>query len=205
MKPAFSAGPDFWAVNMRTASLPTILTCAWLLIWGGISAAEEMVQLTGNQPTGIVGEPTGEIAPDRMLTMTITLKLRDPEGLNRLLSEQQDPGSPNYHRWLTPQEFSARFGPDPAQFNAVRDWLIRQEFEIVSSEPDQRSITFRGRADQAERVFNTKIMMYPGDSYANTSDPYIPARLAGAIGAIGGLDNMMRAVPLSHSPLRESH
>lgn len=182
-----------------------VLTCAWLLVSMGISIAEEMVPIAGNHPAGIVGAPTGQIAPDRMLTMTITLKLRDPEGLNRLLAEQQDPNSPNYHRWITPQEFSARFGSDPAQFKAVRGWLITQDFEIVSSNPDQRSITFKGRADQAERVFKTKIMAYPGDSYANVTDPYIPARFAGAIGAIGGLNNMMRAVPLSHSTLRQSH
>ena len=168
------------------------------------AGAEEMVQLSGNHPTRIVGAPAGEIAPHRMLTMTITLKVRDPEGLNRLLSEQQDPNSPNYQKWLTPQEFSARFGPDATQFKAVHDWLIRQEFEIVSSNLDQRSITFRGRADQAERVFNTKIMAYPGDSYANVSDPYIPARFAQVIGAIGGLDNMMRTVPASHSMPRKS-
>lgn len=167
--------------------------------------AEEMVPLVGNHPTQITAKPTGEIAPDRMLTMTIALKLRDAEGLKRLLAEQQDPNSPNYHRWLTPQEFSTRFGPDPAQFEAVRDWLIRQEFEIVSSNLEQRAITFRGRADQAERVFHTKIMAYSGDSYANVSDPYIPARFANVIGAIGGLDNMMRAVPASHSTLRKSH
>ncbi len=51
-----------------------------------------MVQLSGNHPTGIVGEPTGEIAPDRTLKMTITLKVRDPEALNRLLSEAAGPG-----------------------------------------------------------------------------------------------------------------
>jgi len=190
---------------MRIVSLSIVLTYLCILFWSGLAGAEEMVQLSGNHPSRIVGSPTGEIDPHRMLTMTITVKVRDPEGLNRLLSEQQNPNSPNYQKWLTPQEFSARFGPDPAQFKAVRDWLIRQEFEIVSSNPDQRSITFRGRADQAERVFNTKIMAYPGDSYANVSDPYIPARFAEVIGAIGGLDNMMRAVPASHSTLRKSN
>src|SRR5271168_1938403 len=66
-----------------------VLTCAWLLASMGISLAEEMVQIAGNHPAGILGAPTGQIAPDRMLTMTITLKIRDPEGLNRLLAEQQ--------------------------------------------------------------------------------------------------------------------
>jgi subtilase family serine protease len=187
----------------RPLLLTYALLLAFMVLLMGISIAEEMVRISGNHPVGIVGAPIGPIAPDRMLTMTITLKPRDPEGLSRLLAEQQDPNSPNYHRWLTPQEFNTRFGPDPAQFNAIRDWLIKQEFEIVSSNPDQRTITFRGRADQAERVFQTKIMTYSADSYGNVSDPYIPARFAAVIGAIGGLNNMMRAVPLSHSTLRQ--
>jgi subtilase family serine protease len=161
------------------------------------SEAEDMVQLTGNHPLGIVGTPAGSIAPDRILKMTITLKVRDPQALNRLLSELQDPASPNYHRWLTPDEFAQRFGPDPAQVNAVRQWLIAEEFEIVSASLQQRSITFTGRADQAERVFRTRIVTYPGGSYANVGDPYIPARFAGVIGAISGLDNVSRAVPAS--------
>jgi subtilase family serine protease len=175
----------------------SVLICLLLLTCTDAPDAQDMVKLTGNHPTDIAGKPTGSIDPERMLTMMITPKVRDPEALNRLLSEQQNPSSPNYHRWLTPQEFSAHFGPDPAQFKAVRDWLVAQGFEVVSSSVEHRSITFRGSAGQAERVFRTKIVTYAGDSYANVTDPSIPARFAGVIGAISGLDNVTRAVPAS--------
>jgi subtilase family serine protease len=161
-----------------------------------------MVKLTGNHPAGLAGEPAGRIDPQRMLTMTVTLKLRDPEALNRQISEQQNPSSPSYHQWLTPQEFSARFGPDPAQFKAVKDWLAGQGFEITSSSLEQRSIAFRGSAGLAEQVFHTEIVTYAGDSYANATDPSIPARFANVIGAISGLDNLMRTVPMSKSHLQ---
>jgi subtilase family serine protease len=191
---------------MRIAAFVGLLLCIGVLIGFGAPGAEEMVQLSGNHPIGIVGEPTGDIAPERTLKMTITLKLSDPDALNRLLSEQQDPASPNFHRWLTPQQFNAQFGPDPVQFKAVHDWLAANEFEIVAENLEQRSITFTGGASQAERVFRTKIVTYAGDSYANVTDPYIPAQFANVIGAIGGLDNMMRTVPLSsHSTLRMTH
>jgi len=181
---------------MRATGFIGMLMCAGLFLYPGAPGAEEMVQLSGNHPTGIVGEPTGQIAPDRMLKMTVTLKVRDPDALNRLLSEQQEPTSPNFHKWLTPQEFSAQFGTDPAQSKAVRDWLAAQGFELRAENIDQRSITFSGRAALAERVFRTKFVTYAGgDSYANATDPYIPAKFAGAIGAIGGLDNVSRAVP----------
>jgi subtilase family serine protease len=175
----------------------TVLTCTLFVARASAPDAQEMMKLTGNHPTNIVGEPTAPIAPERMLTMTVTLKVRDPEGIQRLLSEQQNPSSPSYHRWLRPEEFSARFGPDPAQFKAVRDWLVAQGFEIVASSTEQRSITFKGSAGQAERVFETKIVTLPGGWYANVTDPSIPARFAGVIGAIGGLDDVVRAVPLS--------
>src|SRR5947199_5819036 len=32
------------------------------------------------------------------------------KALSELLSEQRDPSSPNYHKWLTPEEFAGRFG-----------------------------------------------------------------------------------------------
>jgi subtilase family serine protease len=182
---------------MRTAAFIGILMCVWLLGCFGKPDAQDMVQLTGNHPTAITAEPAGPIAPDRVLKMTITVKVRNPAALDRFLAEQQDPNSPNYQKWLTPQEFAERFGPDPAQFKALRDWLVEQEFKIVSADLAQRSITFTGTGDQAERVFHTKIMTYPGGSYANVTDPSIPAQFAGVIGVIGGLDNMTRTVPLA--------
>jgi subtilase family serine protease len=174
-----------------------ILACTLLLACPATADMQNMVKLVGNHPTGVVGEPTGRMAPQRMLTITVTLKLRDQEGLQRLLSQQQNPSSPDYRRWLTPQEFSSRFGPDPSQFKAVRHWLAAQGFEIESSSMERRSITVKGSAGLAERVFQTEIMTYAGDSYANAADPSIPAQFATVIGAISGLDNIAHAVPLS--------
>ncbi len=50
--------------------------------------------------------------------------------LERLLAEQQDPSSPNYHRWLTPEEFGEQFGPDSKDIEVIIDWLTSQGFTI---------------------------------------------------------------------------
>lgn len=164
------------------------------LIFVTTGPASQSVKLIGNHPA-ITAKPAGPIAPDRVLTMSIVFKPGNPQELNRLLSQQQDPSSPNYHRWLTPEEFSRRFAPDPKQVEAVRAWLVAQGFEIVSFAPPQRSIVFKGSAGMAEQVFKTRIVTYPGDAYANVTDPSVPARFAAIIGAIRGLDNTTRAVP----------
>jgi subtilase family serine protease len=117
-----------------------------------------------------------------------------------LLAEQQDPKSPNYHKWLTPDEFSQRFGPDPAEARAVSDWLTSVGFNVTSVDLKSRSIKFTGSVADAERVFTTTISKFgDGSSYANTTDPQIPSQFVGIIGAIDGLDNMRRAIPASHS------
>jgi pseudomonalisin len=181
-----------WRIAVASLSIAVLL-----MVCKGPADAEEMVKLAGNHPTDIAGEPAGPIDPARTVSMAITLKLRDPQGLQRLLSEQQDPASPNYRRWLTPREFSQRFGPDPAELKAVEQWLAGQGFEIVSASIERRSITFRGSAELAQRVFETQIVTYAGGTYANVSDPSIPERFASVIGAIGGLDNATHVVPMS--------
>jgi subtilase family serine protease len=188
------------AVNpncVRKSGVAVALGCLGALLWFAAACAHQTVKLTGNHPQ-IAAQPAGPIAPGRILTMAVVFKTRNPAELSQFLSEQQDPSSPNYHRWLTPQEFARRFGPDPDQVKAVRDWLAARGFEIVSWSPQQRSITFKGSADLAERVFKTRIVTYAGGAYANVDDPSIPARFAGIIAAISGLDNTARAVPANN-------
>lgn len=74
--------------------------------------------------------PTDPSLP--MERMVLLLKI-DPEKqaeLDRLVAEQQDPSSPNFHRWLTPEDFGTRFGRSPEEIATVESWLITQGFTI---------------------------------------------------------------------------
>src|SRR5205814_10440731 len=46
--------------------------------------------------------------------------------LEALLAAQQDPSSPQYHRWLTPDQFAARFGMAQSDIEKVQSWLQQQ-------------------------------------------------------------------------------
>ncbi len=130
--------------------------------------------------------------------MEVTLALRDRAGLDQLIAEQQDPNSQQYHRWLSPAQFMARFGPDPQDAQAVGQWLTSQGFTVTSSSLEDRTIRFTGGAAAAEKAFATSIMTFGNKGfYSNVSEPSIPARFAGVIGAIGGLDNFIRITPLT--------
>ena len=76
----------------------------------------------------------------------VGLRGRDEDGLRALLAAQQDPASPGYHQWLTPQEFGRRFGAAPHDLKRVERWLRadgcrirratgRQQVECVGGQP----------------------------------------------------------------------
>src|SRR5262249_47357779 len=50
--------------------------------------------------------------------------------LDKLLEEQQDPASPNYHRWLTPEQFADRFGAEREDLDKVAQWLESEGLSV---------------------------------------------------------------------------
>ncbi len=125
------------------------------------------------------------------------MALRNRAELEKLLAAQQDPASPQYHHWLTPESFAARFGPQAADYKAVTDWLTSAGLETVAANPRGRNVTFSATAAQAERLFEITIASTPDDRwFGNLEDPAVPAKVAGVIGAVEGLDNLRRFVPL---------
>jgi len=159
------------------------------------SYGDDRTAVAGNHPiaaeSAVAASPAN---PNTKLNLQIRFALRHKAALQRLLAEQQNPTSPNYHKWLTTGEFFRRFGPTRPEVKAVTEWLGNEGFEVSNLAPGY--IEFRGSVDQAQRTFAIKIARF-ANAYGNTSDPFIPARFANVVGAVTGLDNMTRAVPAS--------
>ena len=110
--------------------------------------------------------------------------------LEALLQQQQDPSSPNYHRWLTQEEFAARFGVSEADMAKTAQWLQGQGFTIVERPLVRGYIAFSGTAAQVRAAFGTELHHYAvkGVShFANSTDPSLPRALADVTLAIRGL------------------
>ena len=135
--------------------------------------------LDGNHPdeaADIVGATAA--SPSQPLAMRLTMVLRNRDDLARLLADQQDPSSPQYHRWLTPDAFTSRFGPTAADLARVTRWLKKKGFTVTSADASTREVSFTGTVAQAQNVFGVKIAASTdGHLYSNTTDPSIPAEL----------------------------
>jgi subtilase family serine protease len=126
--------------------------------------------------------------------MTMLFKSTDGQQaeLNALLKQQQDPRSPNYHQWLSPEGFANRFGLGQDDVNKVIVWLKAQGFTVEEAARSRGSVTFSGSALQVETAFRTSIHEYGVDGkiyYANATDPSVPAALANIVLGFRSLNN----------------
>ena len=112
--------------------------------------------------------------------------------LGRLLSEQQDRSSPNYHRWITPREFGGRFGLSLSDLNKVIAWLESRGFAVQDVPESRNAVSFSGSAAQVAAAFETAIHRYVlngEEHYANSTEPSIPTALAGIVSGVKGLND----------------
>jgi len=135
----------------------------------------------------------GRVSPDLPMERMLLMLRSSPEqeaALEQLLAEQQDPSSPDYHHWLTPEEFGVRFGVSPQELDAVVGWLAEHGFTVDSIANSRREIEFSGTASQVEGAFHTEIHWYASEGeahIANAADLSIPMALLPVIEGVVGL------------------
>jgi uncharacterized protein (TIGR03437 family) len=126
------------------------------------------------------------------ITLILKSSASQQSDLRQLLQQQQDPSSPNYHQWLTPEQYADRFGVSSNDAARIVDWLQSQGFVVSSTSRSRTSITFSGTADQARNALHTEIHRYSVNGtthYANATDPSIPAALSDVVAGFRGLNS----------------
>ncbi len=126
------------------------------------------------------------------LNLTIGLPLRDREGLTNLLQQLYDPASANYHRFLTPEQFTERFGPTEQDYQAVVHYARSHGLIVTGKHGNRTLVSVRGTVADVERTFRVTINEYqhPTESrtfYAPDVQPSLD--LAVPVLTVSGLDN----------------
>jgi pseudomonalisin len=157
----------------------------------------ERVVLTENRhPMAKEEYSTGQLSPDkRMEHMVLVLRgnAQQEMALELLTLAQQNPDSPYYHQWLTPEQFAERFGASAGDVRQIGQWLQIHGMEVEET-PSNRAIVFSGTSGQVESTFHTSMQTYQvrGEAhYANATDPEIPAALAGVVHGVLSLHDFV--------------
>jgi subtilase family serine protease len=155
-----------------------------------------LVVLRGNtHPLALPKYDQGAAPASLPMQRMLLVLQRSPQqeaALDQLLEQQQDNSSPNYHRWLTPQQFGADFGPAAADIQTITAWLQSHGFQVTRASKGGIVIEFSGTAGQVQEAFHTAIHKYVANSqqqYANSSDPQIPAALVPVVAGVRSLNN----------------
>jgi subtilase family serine protease len=128
--------------------------------------------------------------PNIMLMLAPTTQQH--AALLNLLAQQQDKSSPNFHKWLTPEQYGDRFGLTRGDIGMIAAWLQSQGFTIQKPARARNWIAFNGTAGQVQAAFHTQIHNYLVNGtvhYANATAPAIPLALAGIVSDIRGLND----------------
>jgi subtilase family serine protease len=171
--------------------------------------------ITENSTTPIAGSlhsqlasqsDLGRVTSDTQLqrvTLVFKLSAQQQQDLDTLLQQQQDPRSPNYHKWLTPALYHQRFGISDSDLLKVKTWLQSNGLIVNEESSDRSMVVFSGNASQLGRAFHTEMHRFAanGETHiANATDIAIPSALANIVSGVRALNDFK---PRSHPNMKQ--
>jgi kumamolisin len=183
------------SLRVLAASIAPLPILAGVMLAGATNAAAAapLVAVPHNvNPALAHSTKVGELGANSAVSVAVSLKLRDQAGLSAFLSQVSDPHSAQYKHFLTPAEFTARYGPSKADADAVSSFLAGYGLTVKAPKANSQVVDATGTATQVEQAFNTKLGTYQQASqhfYANETAPALPASVAGLISGVAGLDS----------------
>ncbi|HEY1216376.1 MAG TPA: protease pro-enzyme activation domain-containing protein, partial [Bryobacteraceae bacterium] len=139
------------------------------------------------------GAAPGEL-PMEHIMLVLKRSPQQEATLQTLLQNQQDKSSPQYHQWLTPQQFGQQFGPSDDDIQSISTWLESNGFQLGHVSAGRTAIEFSGTAKAIQQAFHTEIRRYLIDGqehWANATNPKIPTALEPAVAGIVSLHNFL--------------
>jgi hypothetical protein len=170
---------------------------------GGPTTAQKTGRtiLTGERIPALKGAKSVGVAYPSTSTMSfsVNLQLHNKAGLAKLLQEQNDRSSPLYHHYLTPDQFTAQFGPTASDVAAVTNFLRSEHLVVDAVAPNHLIIDAHGSSAHVEHAFGTNLGYFTFHGrrvFAPTGDISVPSALAGIVMHVAGLDDVAQYHPL---------
>jgi len=134
------------------------------------------------------------------LDLALGLPLRNREALTNLLEQLYDPSSPLYRQYLSSEEFTKRFGPTEADYEAVIKFAQANGLKVTGRHPNRVLLDVRGSVADIEKAFQTTLRVYPHPTeprkfHAPDVEPSVPAGIP--IQDMSGLDDFQQPQPMN--------
>ncbi len=185
------------SLSLLIASLVSSLSFAAVSdrISGGLTGGQTVALKANVRRQALPQYDQGPVDPAMKLgTMTLLTvpTAAQQKAITQLLEQQQNPKSPNYHKWITPEQYADRFGLSQNDMQQITAWLKAQGFTMIQPAHGRNWVSFTGTAAQVQSAFGAEIHHFnvKGElHYANATAPMIPAALSGIVAGVRGLDD----------------
>jgi subtilase family serine protease len=151
-------------------------------------------------------QATGSVAGSSRLSVQLWLRPQ-VAAAQRFASAVAAPGSALFHHYLSPDGYTARFGPTAGEASKVESWLRAEGFTSVQASPQRSYVRATAAASTIDAAFRTQLQTYrasaavnagPYALRANSGPVVLPSSLAGGVLGVTGLDNAGPILPLGY-------
>jgi uncharacterized repeat protein (TIGR01451 family) len=163
---AFTPKKEFMKIQFLTAGRPWVgklvaAACVAVFLPFTTPARAAMQILSGHVPAIVARlQPVENLAGSQRLNLAIGLPLRNREALTNLLQQIYDPASTNYHRYLTPEQFTEQFGPTEQDYQAVIAFAKQNGLVVTGTYSNRMLVDVSGAVTAIEKAFNVKMRLY---------------------------------------------
>jgi subtilase family serine protease len=129
----------------------------------------------------------------KQIAVTFWLNQHDKAGFDELVRQMYDRNSPNYHHWLTLNEYKARFAPTAADMAVVREHLAAHHLRVVASDKLNHYITARGSVADVQRATGVQLNRVSMNGQTHrlpNSEPVISGATGKLVYAVQGLADL---------------
>src|ERR1700722_14526087 len=102
----------------------------------------------------------GRLPATKIMQLDVVLPVRDQAGLDAFVAELRNPSSPDYRQFLTPTQFTERFGPTQQNYDAVVRYLQDHGLAIVGGSRDGMDVQVSGPVSAIESAFNVNLLIH---------------------------------------------
>ena len=137
-------------------------------------------------------QKVGSAADEQRVHFSMFLGFRNKDELKKLIEAQYRPGSAQYGKFLTPNQFRAKFAPDSDKVTLVQDTLKKLGFTLEYTPKSGLFVQAAGTVAQVKSAFGVSqdLYSYKGNTMrANKETPHLPAKIAGIVTYVAGLDD----------------
>ncbi len=170
-----------------------VLALLVLMVGSAYSQSSGSIVASDSTPALANSQNLGPEDASKQIAVTVWLRQRNKETLDTMVRDMYDKNSPNYHHFLTREQYRSMFAPSSQDAGTVRSYLASNKLRVTSIEKHNHYVVAEGQVGNVQKAFNVQInrVMVNGTMHrVNMSEASVSGPAGAAIASVQGLNDL---------------